>query len=513
MKLVIEKTSVFQEKYLPADTTLAGLSALVNAFKIEAPVRSPACISKRRFKESIREIDNWKVFDNKYAIKPDISHHLTFAIRHENIDLLVLKKIFLALPEKEILTYIQSAPTGPISRKVWFLYEFLTEKKLKIPDCSKVTVVDLLDKKNYFVSEGIVSTRHKVRNNLLGTAQFCPIVRRTEILESFLSEQLSDKVKTILSKISPQLVARAASFLLLADSQASFAIEGESLPRNKEERWLRAIQQVGRHKLTIDELNRLHDILIEDHRFIKREFRNEGVFLGQRSYDGIPLPEFIGARPEDLKELVEALIETNALMHNSSIDAVIQAAAIAFGFVYIHPYQDGNGRLHRCLIHHVLAEKKFNAQGVIFPVSSVMLKQIDNYREVLQNHTAPLMPYINWAPTNKGNVEVLNDTSDLYRYFDCTQAAEFLYSCVKETIEKDVPNELDYLKRHDKAMKGITNAIEMPDRMVEDFIMFMRQNNWQLSKKRRENEFKKLTDKEVTELEEIVQNAFDGFAE
>ena len=159
------------------------------------------------------------------------------------------------------------------------MYEFLTGKKLKIPDCGKVTAIDLLDGKHYFVGDGVVSTRHKVRNNLLGTEKFCPIIRRTELLESYLSKDLSHKAQAILDKVSPSLVARAASFLLLAHSQASFAIEGERLLRNKEERWLRAVKQVGRHALNEDELNRLHDILIEDKRFIKSGFRDQGVFL------------------------------------------------------------------------------------------------------------------------------------------------------------------------------------------------------------------------------------------
>ena len=34
-------------------------------------------------------------------------------------------------------------------------------------------------------------------------------------------------------------------------------------------------------------------------------------------------------------------------------DVLVKAAAAAFGFVYLHPFMDGNGRLHRFLIHHV----------------------------------------------------------------------------------------------------------------------------------------------------------------
>ena len=52
------------------------------------------------------------------------------------------------------------------------------------------------------------------------------------------------------------LIARAASFLLLADSRASFEIEGERPPRNRLERWGRAVLQAGRNPLSLDELNR-----------------------------------------------------------------------------------------------------------------------------------------------------------------------------------------------------------------------------------------------------------------
>ena len=64
----------------------------------------------------------------------------------------------------------------------------------------------------------------------------------------------------------------------------------------------------------------------------------------------------------------------------------MQAAAIACGFVYIHPLADGNGRLHRCLVNHVLAERKFMPPGLVFPVSSAMLDRIDAYRDTLHAH-------------------------------------------------------------------------------------------------------------------------------
>ena len=186
---------------------------------------------------------------------------------------------------------------------------------------------------------------------------------------------------------------------------------------------------------------------------------------------------------------------------------------MAFGFVYVYPFQDGNGRAHRWLIHDVLARRKFTPPGIVFPVSSVMLDRIDDYRAILQAHSGPFMPFIEWRPTPERNVEVLNETADLYRYFDCTEAAEFLYACVTRTVEHDLPYEIDYLRRHDRAMRRIMDTVEMPDRMAENRVMFIRQNKGTLAKRRRTEEFQKLRDDEVASLEAIVRDAFEGFVD
>jgi len=48
----------------------------------------------------------------------------------------------------------------------------------------------------------------------------------------------------------------------------------------------------------------------------------------------------------------------------------------------------------------------------------------------------------------------------------------------------------------------------MPDRLAQDLIMFMRQNDWKLPKKRRRDEVRKLTDPEIDTLENIVRTIF-----
>jgi hypothetical protein len=504
---------VFQEKTLPVDTQLAGWANLVHRFGVSVPVRRPSVVSAKHVKDSRREEGGWKVFDKRYWPGADFHDHLGFALRHEDLDLLVLKRIFHVVPAEAVATFVRLGPTGAAGRRAWYLYEFLTGQLLDIPDAGAIGAVDLLDGEAYFTAAPRLSRRHKVRDNLLGTPAFCPVIRRTNAIADFAARDLGTVAAGIVGRTGAHVVARAASFLLLADSRASFEIEGERPPRGRLERWGRAVLQAGKNPLTLDEIVRLHGVLIEDRRFINAGLRPDGVFLGERDHEGEPLPEFIGARPEDLRKLIEGLIEANNRMREAGLDPVLQAAATAFGFVYVHPFQDGNGRLHRCLVHHVLGERKFTPPGIVFPVSSVMLDRIDDYRDTLRAHSGPLMNSIEWRPTPSRNVEVVNDTADLYRYFDCTDEATFLYACVERTVDHDLPREIDYLRRHDEALRRVMDAVEMPDRLAENLILYIRKNNGVLGRKRRENEFAKLTEGEVASVEAIVREAFEGYTE
>ena len=483
MKLNLGTPPAFQDRLVPKETRLAGWSALVDGLGIAAPVRAASTVAGGSIKGSRRKKGGWTVFDKRYWPGRHVTDHISFALRHEWFDPLVLKRVFDAVDPGTISAFVRDAPTGKVARRVWFFYESMTGRRLPIDDAPTVTAVDALDPRSYVTGNAVLSKRHRVRDNLLGTGGYCPVIRRTEAIDDLRERRLADKAAETVGRTSKLLIPRAASFLLLADSRASFAIEGERPPRSRLDRWGRAVLQAGKNRLTLDELNRLHNVLIEDTRFSRAGLRPDGVFLGERDHNAYPLPEFIGARPEDLPALLNDLLAANKRMNASAIDPVLQATATAFGFVYIHPYQDGNGRLHRCLIHHVLAERDFTPPDIVFPVSSVMLDRIDDYHRTLQDHTGPLMHFIDWRPTADRNVEVLNDTADLYRYFDCTAEAEFLYACVARTVEHDLPEEIDFLRRRDEAQRRIMETVEMPDRLAQDLIMSIRQNDGRLPKK------------------------------
>jgi len=269
------------------------------------------------------------------------------------------------------------------------------------------------------------------------------------------------------------------------------------------ERWVQAIGQAGRAPLDLDELLRLQRLVIGDARFVRLGLREQGGFVGEHDRDtGLPLPEHVSARPEDLPDLVDGLLAFEA-GGARALHPVIAAACLAFGFVYVHPFADGNGRIHRYLVHHVLAERGFSPQGLVFPVSAVILREIDAYRAVLRSHSSAILPWIRWEPTEDRNVRVLGDTADFYRFFDATPHPELLFHCVEETIARDLPQETRFLQAYDRFSKRIQDIVDMPARSVDLLFRVLRQNGGTLSARARRRELAALRPAEVSEVEAI----------
>ena len=103
----------------------------------------------------------------------------------------------------------------------------------------------------------------------------------------------------------------------------------------------------------------------------------------------------------------------------------------------------------------------------------------------MESYSRRLLPVIQWEPTENHNVRVLNDTADFYRFFDATPHAEFLYACVRQTIEQDLPNETRFLKNFDWFRAAVETVVDMPDRTLDNLLGFLRQNGGRLSRRAR----------------------------
>jgi Fic family protein len=500
----------FRGAKLPEPAILAGYSALIDQHDLSIPL--PPYLAAIGMRRNPASSDSWQLITSRRALPTDLGGQLDFALKHEGLNLSVLSALFRVVAENELENWISKTPGGANTRRIWFIYEWLTGKVLNVPPVPKIRAVPVIDRSKQFgLDGGNRSTRHSVVDNLPGTRDFCPLVRRTPKLQAFEAQWFDERAREVIGKTHPDVVARAAAFLVLKDSKSSFFIESERPTAKLAARWAQAISEAGSRPLTVQELERLQRIIIADARFVRLGLRKMGGFIGEHDRrTREPLPEHISARWQDLDRLMRGIEAYSGRAKVNKVDAITTAAALAFGFVYIHPFEDGNGRIHRWLFHHVLSAAGYNPPGVVFPISSTIYSRIDEYKHVLESYSRPLLPFIDWRPTLDGNVEVLNDTADYYRFFDATRHAEFLYECVQQTVEHDLPDEVEYLEAYAAFSRQVLQIVDMPNRMVDLLHQFLCQNAGVLSQRARTKEFALLTTDEVTAIEQAYATTFAG---
>jgi hypothetical protein len=505
---ITQPVNHFHGLALPEPAVPAGYAALIERF--ELPVPLPPRLSGTAMRHHPAAHARWQLLTPRHRPADTLEGQLVFALKWEGVDLGVLAALFKVVAAEDLAALVRDTPTGAFARRIWFLYEWLTGRTLDVPDPGKVRSVPVLDPEQQIaLASGTPSPRHKVLDNLPGSPRFCPLMRWTPALRAAASQGLELRAREIVGRTRQDLVTRAAAFLLLSDSKSSFAIEGEHPPRARAARWASAIAEAGARPISVAELERLQQVVIGDARFVQLGLRREGGFVGTHDRDtGEPIPEHISASPEALADLLAGIIDYDRRAGGGGLPAIAAAAALAFGFVYVHPFVDGNGRLHRWLIHHVLAAAGYNPPGIVFPISAAILRRIDAYRAVLESYSSALLPLIDWRATADGNVRVLGDTADYYRYFDATAHAEFLHGCVEQTVEHDLPNEVRFLEAFDHFSSAVKELIEMPDRQIERLRLFFAQGEGRLSERARLREFQALTEPELERLEALYAQAF-----
>lgn len=506
-----QQVTAFHGRSTPESGFLTGYAFLITLIEkggVSVPLPDRLAITTEKHQRY--NTDQWQVFTIRHKPNNDLTSHIAFALKYEGIDLYILKKLFQYSGKEPVLNMIKKEPTSQYTRRVWFLYEWLMGETLEVSDLKTGTYVEIANPKLQFTSSSINSTRHRIKNNLPGTPEFCPMVRKTDKIENFIAKDLSDSIEKGLDGRDKELIRRTAAFLLLKDSKASFAIEGEYPPDLRARNWGKAIGQAGKKQLTVEELERLQDIVIGTKKLKNMGLRMQEGFIGEHDRETFsPLPDHISAKSKDLPSLMKGLLDSNNLLLESGYDPVLLAATIAFGFVFIHPFSDGNGRMHRYMIHHILIRMGYTKRGMIFPVSAAILNRIDEYQSILESYSSQRIDLIEWEPTKDHNLKILNDTIDLYRYYDLTTQVEFLYECVEETIEQIIPEELDYLERYDRMTKYINTYFSLPDTKVDLLIKLLNQNNGKLSKNKRQQGFDDITDEEVSLIEENFRFIFE----
>ncbi len=493
-------------RVLPKSGRPVGYAALIIAHNLNVPTPHQLSVINKNSKPQ----ENWNFTKPEHLPKNTLFGHLKFALKFEGLNLTVLKRLFVSVGPTTIEAKIRKNPTSTLLRKIWFLYEWLLEEQLDLPNCKKSKFVPIVDTKLQYATKGKPSHRHFVTNNLPGTVNFCPLVFRTAQLDKYMEQDIDQLIHESLSSIPKRYIDLAMNVLQLKDSRSSFLIENETPSDIRILRWSRLVATSGDEPISIKLLEKLQREVLENRYGFQYGLRKTWGFVGSRDpVDRTPIPVHISAKYQDLKQLISGLIEYDEKFIKS-LNPVIAAAALSFGFVNIHPFEDGNGRIHRYLIHHVLARCGYTKSGVNFPISVVFHQELDEYRKVLDDYSKPVLSAIEWESTEKGNVKVLNDTCDFYRYFDATRYTEFLYFCIHRAIKSDIPEVADFQIKFEDFVLQSKNFMDIPDHLIHLMYRFLYQNKGKFSKRALNREFAHLTKIEVEQFEKIYHTIFES---
>ena len=435
-------------------------------------------------------------------------NHLEFALKYDGVNLEILSEIFSKIPDQELASWVRGKPQGQYTRRIWYLYEWMTGKRLAIEDLTSGNYVDLLDNELYYTTQSRMISRQRIRDNLLGNAKFCPILRKTDRLREFETSDLSAQCRSILASFPSELLKRAVSYLYTKETKSSFAIEHITPDAGRTERFAGLLQMAEKDDfVSKDALIDLQNRIV-DPRYANKTYRSSQNYVGQTVAWQQEKIHFISPRPQDLDNLMEGLILAHQRMDASAVHPVIQAAAIAFGFVFMHPFDDGNGRIHRFLIHNILARRGFTPEGFIFPISAAMLNDMAAYDAALESFSNPLIALIHYAINEEGQMTVHNQTAVYYRYLEMTPIAEALFNFIRTTLEKELVCELNFLKNYDVTKRAIQGIVDMPDNRIDLFIRFCLQNNGMLSPKKHTSHFAELSEDEIQKMQSAIQKAY-----
>ena len=207
-----------------------GFKALEARFGIALaqPLRVESAIGgSRSARESAERIQNQ--YPAVYRPADTVAGHFEFGLKHEEIHLEFFARLFASCGPEPIETWCRAEPFGQYARRAGFFYEWLTGRRLDLPDLTGGTYVDAVPSKAYLTrAQAVRERRWRINNNLPGTSDFCPLVRRTEALGQALQFNPAIAITELDRQFGEDVLMRAATWLTFKESRASFLIEHEA---------------------------------------------------------------------------------------------------------------------------------------------------------------------------------------------------------------------------------------------------------------------------------------------
>ena len=447
------------------------------------------------------EIRSWT---QQYMPADTFQCHFEFGLKYERLNFEFFSRAFALVDPQEIVAWIHSSPTGAYARRTAFLYEWFTGKTLDVPDtAANVGYVDAIDPNLYLTASNSTNVRRwKVRQNMPGPRSYCPLVFLGPPDARGWIYDVRAGVEGLNKVFGTDLLLRSSVWLTLKESRASFAIEREQDQNDRVKRFAAAIGELSGKMddpLSNEGLENLQHAILGD-AVLRLGIRQSPVFVGQSSYLG-QVVHYIAPFPSAVSEMLQGLREFENFTRGEN--TVARTAAISFAFVYLHPLSDGNGRVHRFLLNHLLAADGVVPPNIIIPVSATIAGSPAGraeYDRVLESFSKPLMRRYegdyNFATSHTypdGVTSDLNFSADAdalhaWRYLDLSAHVRYLSELLHTTVEHEMAREAAALRDNDASREAIKQYVEMPDSDADQIISSLRSNNWTITGKLRRNQ-------------------------
>lgn len=503
---------------------LVGFKALSKHYGIELtqPLRVESSIGTvRSSHDSNDRVEN--KYPPSYRPNDDFSGHFEFGLKYEEIHLEFFARLFTATGPEPIEMWCRREPFGQYARRTGFLYEWLTGVTLNVPDVTNGGYVDAISPKKYLTRTAVKrAKRWRINDNLPGSAGFCPLVRRTPAVKTALSFDVTAALADLDNIFGADILMRTASWLTFKESRASFLIEKEADQADRIQRFAHVIAQYcGQIDDPLSDTS-LHALQkgILGHDALGLGLRRSPVFVGQATMRE-DIVHYVAPQFEDVPEFMNGLKEFELATRGA--EPLARAGVIAFGFVYIHPMRDGNGRIHRFLINDTLIRDRAVPDGVILPVSATITSSLNfrvGYDRTLEVFSKRLMRryatsyrfgeiihYEDGTPSNFYFTDY-EDARFAWRYPDLTEHVLYTARVIEHTVRTEMADEARVLVIFQKAQERLKDVLEMPDQDANRIIRSLKENGWRLSGKLKKD-YPQLED--ITRAQRVVDAVRSAF--
>ena len=470
------------------------------------PVSSPAIVSPV---QRVIQIGDGTIQVPRHVApgSDDPIEHVLFALKHEGINLQVLAETLPKINPGDLVSRLRDSPNSSFVRKACYLWENFTGQSLEDIPAAGGNYVDLFDPDMYITGPSIKDSKWRINFNGIGSFQYCPVVERTSAIEDGIKSDILGRTNDFLAAIGPTNADRALSWAYLSETENSFAIERETPSANKAEAFVALLYQAHeKQALTEDYLADLQSATISNPYDRAACFRGEQNWLRAGGLRGASSISFVPPPPALCRDLMLPFMEMANSLPATECDPIVAASVASFGFVFLHPFMDGNGRLSRFLFHHALCASGRLEKGLLLPVSVAMKRNETAYLAALQSYSkqARNLWEVRWLGDDSFDFKFTGSES-VYRYWDATPGVEFGFAMSEQALDVHLKQETEFLDRFDRIFRIVNENFDIRNEAMHILITSAIQNEGRVSNNRRKQFKYQVPDEVFDFIQELVQ--------